>query len=159
MLVRHWFTEGICLLRLWPINSEDSERSTPLRVSSHHVLSRWTRPYHGGYCQSRRARLATAVHVGHVDVASSSPGLGCSPVWMSVRPAMRSILYGSRSSSIKFGTDFAVNFLIYSYWPLLANVAIASCSWGGLSVQVMPVFLAGCFKFAKHLPQLWLCSS
>ena len=56
----------------------------------------------------------------------------------------------------QFGTDFAVNFLIYSHWPLLA---IASCSWGGLSVQVMPVFLAGCFKFAKHLPQLWLCSS
>ena len=69
-------------------------------VTSAHVRSRWTRPYHGGYGQSRRARLSTAVHVGHVDVASSIPGLGCSPVWMSVRPAMRSILYGSRSSSI-----------------------------------------------------------
>ena len=69
-------------------------------VTSAHVLSRWTRPYYGGYCQSRRARLVTAVHVGHVDVASSIPGLGCSPVWMSVRPAMRSILYCSRSSSI-----------------------------------------------------------
>ena len=71
-------------------------------VTSAHVRSRWTRPYHGGYGQSRRARLSTAVHVGHVDVASSSPCLGCSPVWMSVRPAMRSILYGSRSSSISF---------------------------------------------------------
>ena len=40
------------------------------------------------------------MHVGHVDVASSIPGLGCGPVWMSVRPAMRSILYGSRSGSI-----------------------------------------------------------
>ena len=47
------------------------------------------------------ARLATAVHVGNVDVASSIQGLGCCPVWMSVRPAMLSILYCSRSSSIK----------------------------------------------------------
>ena len=69
-------------------------------VTSAHVRSRWTRPYHGGYGQSRRARLATAVHVGHVDVASSIPGLGCGPVWMSVHPAMLSILYGSHSSSI-----------------------------------------------------------
>ena len=50
--------------------------------------------------QSRHARLATAVHVSHVDVAGSIPGLCCGPVWMSVRPAMLSILYGSRSSSI-----------------------------------------------------------
>ena len=36
----------------------------------------------------------------HVDIASSFPGFGCGPVWMSVRPAMQSILYCSRSSSI-----------------------------------------------------------
>ena len=72
-----------------------------------HVRSRKTRPCHGGYGQSRRARLVTAVHIGHVGVASSS-GLATSiarasvaaRLWMSVRPAMRSILYGSCSSSI-----------------------------------------------------------
>ena len=40
-------------------------------VASCHVRSRGTRPCHEGYGQSRRARLVTAVHVGHVGVASS----------------------------------------------------------------------------------------
>ena len=66
-------------------------------VSYGHVRSRCTRPCHGGYGRSRRARPSTAVHVGRVGVASSSLGLPhpsrpgrCGPVWMSVRPAMRS---------------------------------------------------------------------
>ena len=49
-----------------------------------------------------QCRLATAAHVGHVDVASSIQGLGCGQVWTSVRLAMLSILYGSHSSSISF---------------------------------------------------------
>ena len=59
-----------------------------------------------------------AVHMGHVGVASSlglatskSPGrsgLGCGQVWMSVRPAMRSILYCSRSSSITFAPKLCI---------------------------------------------------
>ena len=40
------------------------------------VRSRGTRPCHGGYGQSRRARLVTAVHVAHVGVASSLGGPG-----------------------------------------------------------------------------------
>ena len=107
-------------------------------VTSAHVRSRWTRPYHGGYGQSRRARLATAVHVGHVDVASSIPGLGCSPVWMSVHPAMRSILYGSRNSSITLycfallhslnsTTLFSIFSLSCTAWPCCAANLYAGC--------------------------------
>ena len=46
---------------------------------SRHIRSRpvtGTRPCHGGYGQSRRARLVTAAHVAHVGVASSLGGPG-----------------------------------------------------------------------------------
>ena len=120
-----------------------------------HVQSQWTRQYH---YQSHHAHLATVVHISHVDVASSIQGLGCCPVWMSVRLAMWLIPYCSRSSLI---TDLKPSFQLVMHGnvsvapTVLTLLSIISFWWfAQLAVAVLLVLLAA--DISERVT-CWLC--